>query len=624
MNSSTLTDACLKRWQKEAENLAWFTKWTQALRWHEPFAHWFLDGKLNASYLCADVHVAAGNGDKKALLWCNEEGLKTEWSYCDLYERINSFAITLEKLGVRKGDRVVVYLPMIPEAIAALLAIARLGATHVVVFSGFSSNALCDRIKDVKAEFLITADYAIRRGKYTLLKNDVDEALSKTDCVKKVLIIQRRNEPITLVKNRDVIYDGKQSGYRAPEPVESNHPLFVLYTSGTTGKPKGLIHSTGGYLTYCYATFKWAFNPQKNAIYWCTGDIGWITGHSYVLYAPLMHGITSFMFEGAPDWPDPGVWWRAIEEYKISIFYTAPTAIRMAIKAGPSWPLKYDLSSLKTLGTVGEPISPEVWNWYFKYIGRERCPIIDTWWQTETGGFMIAPRAHQNTDQLKPGSVSKPLPCIEAYVLDEQGVPALPGKKGYLVIKKPWPGMAIGIYNDPERMHATYWSKFPGYYYTGDYAIKDTEGYFWILGRADEVLNLSGHRVGTAEIESGALTHPLVCEAAAIGLPDEVRGERVILFVTLKTSATPSDELSCKIKEHVRNAIGPFVTPNAIYYVEHLPKTRSGKIMRRLLKNIITDQELQDTGTLDDGASIEEIRKHYQRLKKELHLKLTK
>ena len=509
---------------------------------------------------------------------------------------------------------------MTPEAIVAFLATVRLGAIHSVVFSGFSSAALKDRIDDLQARFIITADSAVRRGKSTSLKNIVDQTLSANTSVEKVLIIQRTKDPVTITAGRDVLYSSvrpKNAVYVAPEPVESNHPLFVLYTSGTTGKPKGIIHSTAGYLTYCYSTFKWTFNPSPQTIYWCTADIGWITGHSYVVYAPLLHGITSFIFEGAPDFPDPGIWWRMIEQYKINVFYTAPTAIRMAMQAGDHWPAQYNLKSLKILGSVGEPINPEAWKWYFTHIGNSRCPIIDTWWQTETGGFMIAPQIDQ-LPVLKPGSVTKPLPSIEAAILNSKGNRVPPNTKGYLVIKNQWPGMTIGIYGDPQRFQETYWSKFKHAYYTGDFALCDEDGYFWIIGRADEVLKISGHRIGTAEIESAALTHPSVAEAAAIGIPHEIRGEQAVLFVTLKQGHTGNGQLSQEIIQAVISGIGSLVTPTAVYFVKKLPKTRSGKIMRRLLKGVLEHKPIGDVSTLEDEASLQEIQSQYKTLQEEL------
>lgn len=623
----SIVEAHTALWQEAALNLPWFKKWDTVLDWKAPYAHWFKGGQLNASYACLDTHIRSGNGGKVALVWQSEDGERKELTYDQLYDEVNRFASVLQSLGVRKGERVVVYMPMIPETFAALLAIARLGAVHVVVFSGFSSIALKERIVDTQARYIITADYNVRRGKKVSLKTIVDQALipdMSGHTVEKVLIVQRFKERVKLVANRDVVYSDVRPTSRVfvePVSVESNHPLFILYTSGTTGKPKGIMHSTGGYLTYCYATFKWVFQPKKDSKYWCTADIGWITGHSYVLYAPLMHGITSFIFEGAPDWPDPGVWWRLIEEQKVTIFYTSPTALRMAIKAGDAWPARYNLSSLEILGTVGEPINPEVWTWYKHVIGRDICPVVDTWWQTETGGFMIAPIPGRTA--LKPGSATTPLPGIEAAVVDREGKPVPALTKGYLIITSLWPGMAIGMYGDPKRFEETYWSKFKlpngqQAYNTNDYAVKDRDGYYWLLGRADEVLTLSGHCVGTAEIESAVLTHPEVAEAATIGIAEPIRGEAAVLFVVLKHGYMPRPGLADEITNVVTRTIGVFVKPSAVYFVQKLPKTRSGKIMRRLLKNTLEDVSIGDISTLEDESSLGEIQEQYNTVKEAL------
>ncbi len=548
-----------------------------------------------------------------------ETGEHKIFTYQELYEEVNRFAYALKQLGVNEHEKVIIYLPMIPQAIIAILACARLGATHSVVFSGFSSGALKDRIDDTKARFVITADYGFRRGKKLPLKRMVDLALETPSSAKKVVIIQRTQEPIELTGNRDVLYHAirpQETVFVEPVHVESNHPLFILYTSGTTGKPKGIMHSTGGYLVYAHSTFKRAFNPDESSIYWCTADVGWITGHSYVVYAPLMHGITTVIHEGAPDYPDAGTWWRIIQDYKVTIFYTSPTALRMAISMGSQWPQKFDLSSLKVLGSVGEPINPEVWKWYSSTIGQNRCPVIDTWWQTETGGFMIAPTPQ--LEPLKAGSATLPYPTIEASIVDKNGQQSPANTKGFLVIKHPWPGMSIGIHGDPLRFKEVYWSKFRHVFYTGDYAIQDSDGYFWLLGRADEVLSIAGHRVGTAEIESAAITYQGVAEAAAIGIPDTIRGEAVVLFVILKQGISSNNELSKAITEKVKSEIGAFVTPQHIYYVKSLPKTRSGKIMRRVLKGIIEGKSLGDLTTIEDEVSVEEIKAQYLLVKSEM------
>lgn len=606
-------------WNTAAHQLPWFTSWHTTLIWQSPHAHWFAGGELNASYACLDIHIERGLSRKTALIWHSEDGTGVSYTYGDLYQKVNAAAQFFKDMGIQKGDRVIIYMPMIPETIITILAIARLGAIHVVVFSGFSSLALRDRIQDVGAEYIVTADYAVRRGKKINLKTIVDQAREGIASIKKVVVIDRMGDHACITHPIDICYHEQNltNTYIPAVPVESNHPLFVLYTSGTTGKPKGIVHSTGGYLTYCHSTFKQVFDPKESDIYWCTADVGWITGHSYVIYAPLMHGITIFMYEGAPDYPDAGIWWQLIEQYKITTLYTSPTALRMAIKAGDEWPNAYNLSSLKKLGSVGEPINPEVWKWYHAIIGKSRCPIADTWWQTETGGFMIAQPITSPTEN-KPGSATKPLHGITLAVLDEHGNIVTPYTKGYLVATQPWPGMCIGIYGDPERFKHVYWSKFPGYYYTGDFAYTDEEGDYWLLGRADEVLNIAGHRVGTAEIESAALNHTMIAEVAAIGIADEIRGEQAVLFITLKHGHTNTPSLNEEIRRTVRSHIGAFVVPSQVYYVRQLPKTRSGKIMRRLLKGILDGKSLGDVSTLEDGASLDEIKSIYSSLTKDL------
>lgn len=607
-----------KFWTQEAEHLSWVKKWDNPLIWNEPYAQWFAGGQLNASYNCLDVHVQGHLKNKIALHWEDELGHQQDLTYQQLYLMTNKYASVLQNLGVRKNDIVILYLPMIPQAIAMMLACARIGAIHSVVFSGFSSHSLRDRIADTQAQFVITADAGVRRGNKIALKNIVDEAVADSPSVKHVLVIKRFKKDIHMLAGRDLFLHEeilKAQEFVEPVPVESTHPLFILYTSGTTGKPKGLMHSTGGYLTYVRSTFISAFAPDENSVYWCTADIGWITGHSYVVYAPLLTGTTIIIQEGTPDYPDPGKWWGIIQKYKVSIFYTSPTALRMAEKYGDEWPNTYDLSSLKILGTVGEPINPEVWEWYSRVIGKNRCPVIDTWWQTETGGFMISPTAHVSKDALKPGSATFPIAGIDADVVDEHGDSVPAQTKGYLVIKKPWPGMSIGIYGDRDRFKDVYWSKFPGMYYPADYAIKDSDGFFWLLGRADEVLNIAGHRVGTAEIESAAITVPEVAEAAAIAVKDEIKGEGVIIFAILKTGVEPTDELWQRVIVRVREEIGKFVTPKGVYFVEKLPKTRSGKIMRRVLKAIIENKPVGDVSTLEDAGAVEQIKKVYERMK---------
>jgi len=605
-------------WEKEAEKIPWYKRWDKVLTWEEPFAQWFPGGMLNASYGCIDVHLNSWRKNKVAIYWEDEEGNSKSFSYAQLHRSVNKFASVLKNIGVGKGDIVVLYLPMVPELVFSMLASVRVGAIHTVVFSGFSSQALADRINDTGARVLITADFGTRRGKLIPLKNIVDDALKIAPNIEKVILVKRFEENVNIEKGRDFLYHElleNAERYVDPEPVESTHPLYILYTSGTTGKPKGIVHSTGGYLVYNYATYKWVFDISDESVYWCTADVGWVTGHSAVVYAPLLHGATIVIYEGSPDYPRLDRWWEIIEKYVVSIFYTSPTALRMFIRFGEEWIRKHDLSSLKILGSVGEPINPEVWEWYYKYIGNERCPIVDTWWQTETGGFMISPAPGIELVPLKPGSATLPLPGIEADVVDDTGKPVPAGTKGFLVIKKPWPGMMMGIYKDPDRYRETYWSKFKGMYYSADYAIKDNEGYFWLLGRADEILKVAGHRIGTAELESSVVSTPFSAEAAVVGKEDPVKGEVIVLFVILKEGNKPDDSLRKKIIETIRTQIGPFATPKEIYFVEKLPKTRSGKIMRRILKAIVQNKPIGDITTLEDEASVSEIKAAYEEFK---------
>lgn len=607
-------------WHQQASSLQWFKKWQKVLDWQSPFAHWFVGGQLNASYLCVDVHAQGARRDKVALQWEDEQGNRVAWSYYRLYEEVNKFAYVFEQKGVKKGDIVIVYLPMMPETFAMILALTRLGATHSVVFSGFSSQALQDRINDTQAKFIVTADYGVRRGKRLDLKKIVDDALVNTPAVHNVFIYCR-DKGYRATSSKDIILNHllpQKAVYVQPVAVESNHPLFILYTSGTTGKPKGIVHSTGGYLTYVHATMQWAFDLHGHSVYWCTADVGWITGHSYVLYGPLLHGLTNVIYEGAPDFPNPGKWWELIERYGVNILYTSPTALRMFMRLGDEWPAHYNLGSLQILGSVGEVINPEVWEWYHRVIGYKKCTVVDTWWQTETGGFMIAPAPALGKRLLKPGSATLPLPGIEAEVVDSNGTVVPRETKGFLVIKKPWPGMSLGIHGDNERFISTYWSKFPGAYYTGDYAIRDADGYFWLLGRADEVLNIAGHRIGTAEIESAAITHDAIAEAAAIGILDPVKGESVVIFAIVKQGVQPHVDLKAEVIKTVRNAIGAFVTPRTVHFVASLPKTRSGKIMRRLLKAVVENKAIGDMSTLEDEASLDEAKKKYQQIQESL------
>jgi acetyl-CoA synthetase len=599
-----------KYWETEAQNIPWFKKWTSILEWDEPFARWFVDGQLNASYAALDVHVNSNNRNKVAIYWEDEDGNTTTISYLQLYNEVNRLASAFKKMGINKGDRIIIYLPMIPQAVVAMLAAARVGATHSVLFSAFGCGALSDRINDCKAKVIVTADFGRRRGKLIPLKSLVDQAIKNCPSIEHVIVVKRTKETIEFYEKRDLLYDEilkNADDYIAPEPVESSHPLFILYTSGTTGKPKGIVHSTGGYLVYASSVFKKAFAPQDDSTYWCTADIGWITGHSFVVYAPLVTGTTVVMYEGGPDYPAIDRWWSIIEKYKVSIFYTAPTVLRMLMRHGTEPIKKHNLSSLKVLGTVGEVINPEVWEWFFQNIGGNRCRVIDTWWQTETGGFMISPRADSKI-KLKPGSATFPLPGVEAAVVDEYGRSVPFNTKGFLVIKKPWPGMLMGIYNDPERYKNIYWSRFKGMYYSGDFASIDKDGYFWLLGRSDEALKVAGHLLGTAEIESAAIAAFCVTEAAAIGVPDEIKGEAVVLFVTLRNGVLPDNETKREVVESIRHLIGPIATPKEVHFVESLPKTRSGKIMRRVLKAIAMGEDVGDISTLENESSVEEAR----------------
>ena len=607
-------------WDKQAKNLSWFSPWTKTLDWNPPFGKWFVGGTLNACYNALDIHQNT-RAEKPAILWEDENGDSSVLTYKDLLDQVNKFSNALKSLGLKKGDRVTIYLPMVPELSISMLACARIGVIHTVVFSGFSSIALKDRIDDSKSKIVITADGGYRRGSVVKLKEIVDDAIKELDCVQNVIVFERTKIDIT--KNpKDKLWSElmKDSSTKCePENLESNHPLYILYTSGTTGKPKGVLHGTGGYLTHLYSTFKWAFDIKDSDIFFCTADIGWVTGHSYVVYAPLLHGATVVMYEGAPDYPDISRMWNIVQKYKVSIFYTTPTALRMFMKFGDAIPNSFNLSTLRLLGTVGEPINPEVWKWYFKTIGKEKCPIIDTWWQTETGGMMLSPLPGIETIQLKPGSATHPIPGTDLAVVDESGAEVPSNTKGYLVIRKPWPGMLLTLWGDDDKYKTVYWSKYKNSYYSGDYAIKDEDGYFWILGRADDVLKVAGHRIGTAELESSIVSHSDVAEAAVCGIPDEIKGEVIIAFVVLKQGIEKNEEsLRKEIIKVVRNGVGPIATPEQIYFVSKLPKTRSGKIMRRLLKSIAKNDKIGDVSTLEDGAAISEVQSVFDELKKSI------
>jgi acetyl-CoA synthetase len=608
-------------WGEQAKNLIWFKDWERVLDWENPpFAKWFVGGKLNASVNCLDKHIDSGIKNKAAIIWENENGETKTLTYFQLYHFVNKFANALKTLGIKSGDRVIIYLPTIPEIVIAMLACSRIGATHVVVFSGFSAKALSDRARDADSKIIITADGTFRRGKFIELKKIVDEAIPSIPSIEHVIVVKRTLNDIHM-NDIDVWWHKvieRAESFCKPEILDSTHPLYILYTSGTTGKPKGVLHSTGGYLTHLYATAKWAFDYKSTDIFFCTADIGWVTGHSYMVYAPLMHGVTQLMYEGTPEYPQPNRYWALVEKHGVTVLYTTPTALRMYMKFGNSIPSSFDLSSLRLLGTVGEPINPDVWTWYFKTIGKENCPIIDTWWQTETGGIMISACTGLDSDiPMKPGSGTFPVPGIDASIVNENGEPVVPGKKGYLVIKKPWPGMLMTLWKDDLKYRNAYWERFSNVYYSGDYALLDTDGYFWLLGRSDDVLKVAGHRLGTMELESAFVSHKSVAEAAITSRPDEKKGETIIAYLILRTDYFESDQLRQELIDHIRNTVGPIATPEEIYFVNKLPKTRSGKIMRRLLKSISTGEEVTgDITTLEDNSSIEEIRQAYNNIHK--------
>jgi acetyl-CoA synthetase len=591
-------------WGECARELAWFKPFGKVLDWQYPFAKWFVGGELNACYNCVDRHLAGPRRNKVALIWEGEPGDSRVITYQMLAMEVGRCANALKKLGVRDGDRVAIYMPLIPEAAIAMLACARIGAIHSVIFGGFSSEALIDRINDAEAKVVITADAGWRRGQVVELKHNVDEALKRTPSVHKCLVVRRVGEKVEMRPGRDVWWHDvvpAESPDCEPVHVDAEHPLYTLYTSGTTGKPKGVVHTTGGYLTHTLMTMKWVFDLKDEDIYWCTADIGWVTGHSYSVYGPLAAGATVVMYEGAPNFPENDRFWAIIEKYRINILYTAPTAIRTFIKWGDSWVKKHDLSSLRLLGTVGEPINPEAWIWYHKVIGGERCPIVDTWWQTETGGIMIAPMP--GAIPTKPGSATRPIPGVAAEVVTREGVTCGANQGGFLVIKRPWPGMLRTIYRDPDRYRQQYFSQIDSVYFTGDGSRRDEDGYFWIMGRVDDVINVSGHRLGTMEIESALVSHVAVAEAAVVGRPDEMKGQAVVAFVTLEGGRTGNDKLRDELRQHVVKEIGALARPDDLRFTDALPKTRSGKIMRRLLRQIASGEEkLGDTTTLEDMA----------------------
>jgi acetyl-CoA synthetase len=600
-------------WAEIASELHWFKPWDKVLEWNEPFAQWFVGGQTNISYNCLDRHLsgeASWRKNKAAIIWEGEPGDQRTLTYQQLHREVCKFANVLKGLGVEKGDRVAIYMPMIPELPVAMLACARIGATHSIIFGGFSAEALKDRINDAEAKAVITADGGFRRGATLPLKPAVDEAIKSCPSIKQVIVVERSRNKIHMEPGRDHWYHQlmeNASDVCPAEPLDAEHPLYILYTSGTTGKPKGIVHTTGGYSVHTYITTKWVFDLKEEDTYWCTADIGWVTGHSYIVYGPMQNGASVVMYEGAPNTPDFGRFWQIIERHKVNILYTAPTAIRTFIKWGEQWPLKYDLSSLRLLGSVGEPINPEAWMWYHKVIGKERCPIVDTWWQTETGGILISPIP--GAVPTKPGSATLPFPGIVPDIQTRAGESVGDNQGGFLVITRPWPGMLRTIYGDPERFQKQYWSDIKGCYFTGDGARRDDDGYFWLMGRVDDVINVSGHRLGTMEVESALVSHPAVAEAACVGRPDELKGQAVSAFVTLESGHQASDELKEELRRHVAKEIGAMAKPDDIRFTDSLPKTRSGKIMRRLLRDIASGvQTVGDTTTLEDLSVLAKLR----------------
>ena len=596
-------------WGRFAEKeLHWFEKWSRVLEWDAPFAKWFVGGKTNMSYNCLDRHLLTWRKNKAAIIWEGEPGDERVLTYQELHRRVSRFANVLKQLGLKTGDRSIIYMPMVPELPIAMLACARLGITHSVVFGGFSAEALKTRILDLDARAVITADGGWRRGKEVRLKDTADEALQDCPNVKHCIVYQRTNSDVEMKAGRDHYWGEleRNAGEECPaEVLDAEHPLYVLYTSGTTGKPKGIVHTTGGYQAQVSATMRWVFDIKDEDTYWCAADIGWVTGHSYIVYGPLMAGATTVIYEGAPDFPEPDRFWRIIEKYKVNIFYTSPTAIRAFVRQGEQWPERHDLSSLRLLGTVGEPINPSAWEWYHKTIGHERCPIVDTWWQTETGSIMLSPLP--GATPTKAGSATFPLPGIVADVVDMEGNSVETGE-GYLVVRQPWPAMIRTLWGDPERYKEQYWSQIPGIYFTGDAARRDKDGYTWVLGRVDDVMNVSGHRLSTAELESALVKHETVAEAAVIGKPDELTGQAVVAFVTLKKGIDANDDLNETLRAWVSREIGKFARPQQIRFTEALPKTRSGKIMRRLLREIVTTDKVSgDITTLEDLSVINRL-----------------
>ena len=606
-----------KFWSRQAKaELVWFKPWTRTLKWEEPYSKWFIGGQLNVSYNCLDRHLGTARANKAALIWEGEPaapgkpGEERTLTYKQLHYEVCRFANVLKRNGIKPGDRVLIYLPMVPEAAISMLGCARIGAVHSVVFGGFSAQSVADRIQDSQAKLVITADGGFRRGAVVPLKQNVDDALVLKDphgelltkTIEKVIVLRRTNNEVQFQEGRDLWWHSeveKVDAHCPAEKMDSEAPLFILYTSGSTGKPKGILHTTGGYLLYAKLTSKYVFDLRDEDVYWCTADVGWVTGHSYVVYGPLANGATSLMYEGAPNFPEPDRFWRIVEKYGVTILYTAPTAIRTFMKWGVEWPQKHDLSSLRLLGTVGEPINPEAWMWYNEFIGGKRCPIVDTWWQTETGGILISPLP--GATPTKPGSATLPFFGIVPEVVDDYGRPVPRNSGGKLVIRKPWPGMLRGLWGDPQRYQQVYWGEVEGSYFTGDGSRQDKDGYFWIVGRIDDVLNVAGHRIGTAEVESALVSHQKVAEAAVVGRPDAMKGQALVAFVTVKSGVHADAALREELRLHVAKEIGPVAKPDDIRFAEMLPKTRSGKIMRRLLKQIASGTEIKgDTTTLED------------------------
>jgi acetyl-CoA synthetase len=602
-------------WAEEAERLDWAVRWEKVLEWNAPWAKWFVGGKLSLTHNCVDRHAASARRNKAAIIWEGEPGDSRVFTFGMLEREVNRFANVLKSLGVTKGDRVAIYMGMVPELPIAMLACAKIGAPHSVVFGGFSAESLRERIDDAKAKVLVTCDGAWRRGNVVALKANADEALAGTPTIEKVLVVRRVADAtqVNMQPGRDLWWHealSTASDKCNAEPMDSEDLLYILYTSGTTGKPKGVVHTTAGYLLGISTSHRLIFDIKEDDVYWCTADIGWVTGHSYIVYGPLANGCTSVMYEGTPDYPDRGRFWSIVARYGVNVLYTAPTAIRTFMRWGTEWPAKYDLSSLRLLGTVGEPINPEAWMWYHENIGRERCPIVDTWWQTETGMILITPLP--GLIATKPGSATRPFPGVEAEVLDEKGQRVGPGAGGYLVLNKPWPAMFRTIYGDPDRYVRQYWSRYPGKYFTGDGAKVDEDGYFWLLGRVDDVMNVAGHRISTYEVESALVDHDSVAEAAVIGKMHEVKGQGISAFVTLKEGTAASEALKEELKRHVAHKIGAIARPDDIFFTPELPKTRSAKIMRRLLRDIAEGRVLGDTTTLADPTVIAQLKHQYE------------